>query len=112
LTRTHYTLDDIGGELPERALLSFLRRLPAESETVSELSQLGGWSRTEMLLARICEGIEVLAWLTANGGKPKSKQTERPKRIVRPGVEPDERRIGRGSISISDFMDWYFGGDD
>lgn len=111
MTRTRYTLDDLCGELSERALLSFVRRLPADSETVAALSPDGGWSRTDMLLARICEGIENLIWVTACKGAKRSRLPKLPKRIPRPGVKPDERRIGREPIPISEFDDWYFGGD-
>lgn len=111
MTRTRYTLDDLGAELSERALLSFVRRLPAESETAASMSPMGGWSRTDMLLARICEGIEVLAWIEANKGAKKSRATKRPPRIERPGVEPDVKRIGHDPIPIQDFDEWYYGGD-
>lgn len=111
MTRTRYTLDDLGGELPERALLAFVRRLPAESETVAELSPMGGWTRTDMLLARICEGIETLAWIELCKGQRKSRRPPRPSRIERPGVSPDKKRIGREPIPISEFDDWYYGGE-
>lgn len=109
MTRTRYTLDDLGGELSERALLAFTRRLPAESETVAALSPDGGWSRTDMLLARLCEGIELLIWVECNKGRKRSNMSPRPPRIPRPGVEPDRRRIGREPIPISDFDEWYGG---
>lgn len=111
MTRTRYTLDDLGGELSDRALLSFMRRLPAESETMRDLSERCGWSRTDMLLARICEGVEMTLWLVHNKGLSRSKQIPKPKRIMRPGVEPDDRKIGSAPISITEFMDWYFGGE-
>ena len=111
ITRTRYTLDDVGGELPERALLAFVRRLPMESETRAALSPDCGWSRTEHLLARLCEGVEQLAWIESCKGLKKSKWPPRPKRIQRPGVEPDGKRVGRDPIPISDFDDWYYGGD-
>lgn len=112
MTRTRFTLDDLGGGLSARALLSFLGNLPPESATVaSTLGDKAGWSRVEMLLARICEGIEELAWITACKGAKKSSWPRRPERIPRPGVEPDEgRRIGRDPIPISEFDAWY-GGD-
>ncbi len=109
MTRTRFTLDDLGGELSERALVAFLRHLPPESETAAALMPDCGWSRTDMLLARICEGVEMLLWLETSRGARKGKRPQRPKRIPRPGVEPDGRRIGRGGIPISDFDSWYGG---
>ena len=112
MTRTRFTLDDLGGELPEQALVAFAKHLPPESDTMATLApDKCGWSRTDMLLARICEGIETLLWVTASKGVRKSKQPPKPKRIQRPGVEPDEKRIGRDPIPISDFDSWYEGGD-
>ena len=110
MTRTRYTLDDLGGELSERALLSFTRRLPAESETVAALSPDGGWSRTDMLLARICEGIERLTWVEMSKGTRKSRRPPMPKPIERPGVKRRDKRIGSEPVPISDFDKWY-GGD-
>lgn len=111
MTRTRYTLEDLGGELPETALAAFVRHLPAESATMAALSPDCGWSRTDMLLARICEGIEMLTWLEACKGQKRSKRPPKPKRIPRPGVKPDEKRIGRDPIPISDFEEWYYGGE-
>lgn len=111
MCRTRFTLEDIGGELSERALLSFVRRLPAESETVRELVPDGGWSRTDMLLARICEGIEMLSWITMCRGLKRSKWPQRPEPIARPGVKSETKRVGHGPIPISDFDKWYYGGE-
>ena len=111
MTRTRYSLDDLGGELSERMLLSFTRRLPAESETVAALSPDGGWSRTEMLLARLCEGVEMLIWVDVCKGLKRSQMPPRPDRIERPGVKSDRKRIGRDPIPVSEFDEWYNGGD-
>ena len=109
MTRTRFTLDDLGGELSEGALAAFLLHLPPDSETAAAMMPDCGWSRTDMLLARICEGIETLLWVTASRGVRKSRRPPRPKRIPRPGVKPDGRRVGRGAIPISDFDEWYGG---
>lgn len=111
MTRTRYTLDDLGGSLSERSLVSFLTHLPPESATVREAApDVGGWSRTDMLLARLVEGVEQLLWVTMCRGVKKSKWPPRPERIVRPGVSDNKRRIGRDPIPIEDFDEWY-GGD-
>jgi len=111
MTSTRFTLDDLGGALSERALSAFLGHLPPDSATMAEvMGDSGGWSRTDMLLARICEGIEELAWIVACKGVRKSKWPDRPKRIPRPGVDTDGgRRIGRDPIPISEFDEWYGG---
>jgi len=112
MTRTRFTLDDLGGGLSARALLAFLRHLPPESASCAEIDGAdGGWSRSDMLLARTCEAVEALLWVTACKGARRSSWPKRPERIARPGVSPDEgRRIGRDPIPISEFDSWY-GGD-
>jgi len=114
MTRTRFTLDDLGGGLSARALLAFLEHLPPESASYAAIhGDMGGWSRTDMLLARICEAVESIAWMTACKGAKRSQRPPRPKRIVRPGVKDDgEKRIGREPIPISDFDEWYGGGGD
>ena len=113
MTRTRFTLDDLGGELSARALLAFLAHLPPESASYAAIhGDLGGWSRTDMLLARICEAVESIAWMEACRGAKKSQMPKRPPRIVRPGVKDDSvKRIGSDPIPISDFDEWYGGVD-
>lgn len=112
MTHTRFTFDDLGGELSARALLAFLGNLPPDSAYMAaKLGDRAGWSRTDMLLARICEGIEEQTWVIACKGEKKSKWPKRPERIPRPGVEPDGgRHIGKDPIPISEFDEWY-GGD-
>lgn len=109
MTRTRFTLDDLGGGLSARALLAFLRHLPSESASVGAVGGQDGWSRTDMLLARLCEGVEELLWVTVAKGQPRSRWPRRPERIQRPGVEPEGRHIGKDPIPISEFDKWYGG---
>ena len=113
MTRTRFTLDDLGGELSARALLAFLSHLPPESASFASINgDLGGWSRTDMLLARICEAVESVCWMESNRGRKKSQTSPKPKRIVRPGVKDDGvKRIGSKPIPIEDFDEWYGGVD-
>ena len=111
MTRTRFTLDDLGGELSARALLAFLAHLPPESASYASIhGDMGGWSRTDMLLARICEAVESAAWTVANKGLKRSQMSPKPRRIVRPGVKDDGvKRIGKNPIPIEDFDEWYGG---
>ena len=109
---TRFTLDDLGGDLSEAALLSFSGHLPMEAALVAEMDELGGWSRTEQLLARLVEAVEMLDWHTLCRGLKRSQWPPRPRRIPRPGVDPYEgRRIGKEPIPIEDFNEWYYGGE-
>lgn len=109
---TRFTLDDLGGDLSEAALLSFSTHLPMEAALVAEVDEMGGWSRTEHLLARLIEAVELLDWHFVCKGVKKSKWPSPPKPITRPGVKESEgRRIGKEPIPIASFDEWYYGGD-
>ena len=111
MTRTRYLLRDIGGALPEGALLAFVRHLPPDSALKCEIDPDNVWLsgiHSDMLLAAIADqlaGFEY-AYLKANGAKPR-----KPKPIPRPGVSDGTQRIGREAIDIAQFNDWYYGGD-
>lgn len=108
---TRFTLDDLGGALSEAALLSFATHSPMESAVAAEVDELGGWSRTDQLLARLCEAVESFDWHYACAHAKKGRRPPRPRRIPRPGVQDDVKRIGKDPIPISTFDDWYYGGD-
>jgi len=108
---TRFTLDDLGGDLSERALLSFAAHAPMESALFAEMDELGGWSRTEQLLARLVEAVELFDWHFVCKGVKNSRWPEAPKRIPRPGVDDESNRhIGSEPIAISSFDEWYYGG--
>ena len=110
MTRTRWTLDDLGEGLSERALLSFMKHLPPESATMHAVEpDMGGWSRTDMLLARICEAIEQLLWVEVSKSTKKSRRPKMPERIQRPGVASEKKKVGRDGIPIEDFDLWYGG---
>ena len=108
---TRFTLDDMGGDLTENALMSFIAHLPLESALIAEMDERGGWSRTEQLLARLIEAVEMLDWHFCCKGLKKTKWPKPPTRIPRPGVDDEpETRIGKEPIPIHDFDSWYYGG--
>ena len=113
MTRTRFTLADVGGALSNGALLAFCRHLPGDSATAMELDPQAQWTLVPMLLARISDDLQQLVWLYACAHTPKGRRRPaQPRPIPRPGVAPDEgRRIGRGAIPIGSFDDWYYGGE-
>lgn len=112
MTRTRYLLRDIGGALPEGALLSFVKHLPPDSALKREMDPDNLWLsgiHNDMLLAAIHDELAAFMhiYLRSHGAKSK-----RPKPIPRPGVSDGMQHVGSDPIPIGDFDDWYYGGDE
>lgn len=114
MTLARLTLDDIGGGLSCRALVAFVRNLPAGSALARETrdAELWAWSQpamTNQLLAALVDELRMAewAWARSNG----ARGARRPRPIPRPGVKDDSvRRIGSDPIPISEFEDFWNGG--
>lgn len=111
MTKTRYLLRDVGTLLPEGALLSFVRHLPPDSALMRELDPDMAWltgEKVPLLLASICDQLSWLQYtiVKANGGKP-----TKPRPIPRPGVKDNAQTVGSAPIPISEFDEWYYGGD-
>ena len=107
MTRTGRTLSEYidMGAAGMVALLSFINYLPMDSQlrqAMDPQDEVGEWSttkKTNMILADLFD-----VFVSANTKKGhKAKQYPRPKQ---------KRKIGRGAVPISEFWDWWNGGDD
>ena len=107
MTRTGRTLSEYidMGAAGMVALLSFINYLPMDSQlrqAMDPQDEVGEWSttkKTNMILADLFD-----VFVSANTQKGhKAKQYPRPKQ---------KRKIGSGAIPISEFWDWWNGGDD
>ena len=107
MTRTGRTLSEYidMGAAGMVALLSFINYLPPDSQlrqAMDPQDEVGEWStvkKTNIILADIFD-----VFVSANTKKGhKAKQYPRPKQ---------KRKIGSGAIPISEFWDWWNGGDD
>lgn len=107
MTRTGRTLSEYidMGAAGMVALLSFINYLPMDSQlrqAMDPQDEVGEWStvkKTNIILADIFD-----VFVSANAKKGhKAKQYPRPKQ---------KRKIGSGAIPISEFWDWWNGGDD
>lgn len=58
------------------------------------------WSTTDYLLADVYDGVNAVAWLTANKDVPKNKQSEQPKPYPRPGVESRPKKTITGAALL------------
>ena len=106
MTRTGRTLSEYinMGAAGMVALLSFINYLPPDSQlrqTMDPQDEVGEWStvkKTNIILADIFD-----VFVSANTKKGhKAKQYPRPKQ---------KKRIGSGAIPISEFWDWWNGGE-
>ena len=107
MTRTGRTLSEYMemGAAGKVALLSFINYLPPDSQlrqAMDPQDEVGEWStvkKTNIILADLFD-----VFVSANTKKGhKAKQYPRPKQ---------KKRIGSGAIPISEFWDWWNGGDD
>lgn len=107
MTRTGRTLSEYidMGAAGMVALLSFINYLPMDSQlrqAMDPQDEVGEWSttkKTNMILADLFD-----VFVSANTKKGhKAKQYPRPKQ---------KRKIGSDAIPISEFWDWWNGGDD
>lgn len=121
MTRTRFTLSDLGGGLPARALLAFVSHLPPDSATCREVrgdsEDEVRWqepSLVPMLLAEIADTAHYVSWEVAQANSKTDLRSRKPRPIERPGVvtDGDIRTYGSGAIPVSDFDDWWNGGTD
>lgn len=119
MTMTRYTLDDLGGALSPRALLHFVRQLPAGSRTWEATHpgrrQESAWARqdgVQMLLADIADSLHAISWEVAQAHSKRDLRAERPRPIPRPGVKESRKVYGHGAIPVSEFDKWWNGGRD
>ncbi len=103
MTRTPYTLADVGASLPWDALVSFIRHLPSLSETCAELypekAQRAWWLANAPAL-ELADLYDLMA-------KAHSKKGARPKRYPRPFDDKEKQGYGKDPIPVSQFDDWW-----
>ena len=109
LTRTSYTINDIGGALSWESLRSFIKHLGTDSALARDLGKSTGWEstlETNVILADIYDLLQVInnnLVAFASGGKTKKKVKPYP----RPGKgEDNERKIGKGALPVAELREW------
>lgn len=114
MTRTRFTLDDLGTGLRASSLISFIRHLTPDSALRREQDPDLLWTGPELvpqLLAKIADSLEMMRWqhLQANT----KRHVKVPEPIPRPWAKRagGERRIGKGAIPVDGFDDWYYSGE-
>lgn len=107
MTRTGRTLSEYidMGAAGMVALLSFINYLPMDSQlrqAMDPQDEVGEWSTTKKTNIILADLFDVFVSANTRKGH-KAKQYPRPKQ---------KRKIGSDAIPISEFWDWWNGGDD
>ena len=107
MTRTGRTLSEYidMGAAGMVALLSFINYLPMDSQlrqAMDPQDEVGEWSTTKKTNMILADLFDVFVSAHTKKGH-KAKQYPRPKQ---------KRKIGSDAIPISEFWDWWNGGDD
>lgn len=108
ITRTAYTLDDVGGRLSWSALSSFIKNLDTGSALAKDLDKTTGWENTlqaNIILADIYDLLQVtnsLLIAMATQGKKRKKITPYP----RPGKDRNTRKLGKGAMPLNALSKW------
>ena len=110
LTKTRFSLDDVGGELSWFALSSFIQNLDTNSALARELNKSTGWETTLQTNVTLADIYDLLQVINANlvsvgGGKPK-----RVKPYPRPFRKDDStKKIGKDPLPFDKLKEWIKG---
>jgi len=109
LTKTGYTLDDIGGTLSWSSLDSFISNLKSDSALARDLGNATGWEdtvKTNAILADIYDLLQIVnANLCLHISKGKKKVRVKP--YPRPGMSEDKHKLGKGALkSVESLRKW------
>lgn len=106
MTRAGIRLRDVPRTIGWSGLIVFLQHVPPDSATMrAEHPEMGGWTRTEVMLADVFDAVQCLRWqLAATFARTKPRE---PDKYPRPWDEGNTRRIGAGAIPVSKFWDWW-----
>ena len=97
-------------------LVNFAKHLPETSATFranhKDMYMFASELQQSSILADIYDSFQNMLYMFSysRGGKPK-----KPQRFPRPWTDNNDtasKRIGSDAIPISEFNDWYYGGDD
>lgn len=108
LTKTKYSLDDVGGELSWFALSSFIENLDTDSALARDLKKSTGWEKTIQTNVILADIYDLLQAINTNlcriGG---SKQHKQIKPYPRPfGKDNNIKKIGKDPLPYNELKDW------
>lgn len=74
---------------------------PTSAIVAAQHPQAAIWGLQEHLLAAVLDAVRVANWQ-----RGRAKRSEYPQPIPRPGVEPDQQKIGAEPIPMDEMTDW------
>ena len=118
MSRTAYTLRDLGGRLSWASMAHFVQWLPPGSATSRATNpDVDVWASGDMtaaVVADLIDAVNMLRYEWALGNTPKGRRRpKRPKRYPRPWAKDDDaggQRYGRDPIPVSQFDAWWESG--
>lgn len=109
MTRTNYTLDDVGGVLSWSSLASFVKYLGTDSALAQDLGKSTGWEtqvKTNAILADLYDLLAVFNVNFINQNNKHKKKNIKP--YPRPGRDNDnKRKLGKGALPLNEWREWY-----
>ena len=109
MTRTNYTLNDIGGALSWGSAYAFIKNLRGNSALARDLGQATGWEdtlQTNSILADIYDLLQVIHADIVNWAMHGKKRIKI-KPYPRPGRDDDKkRRLGKGAMPLDELREW------
>jgi len=111
LTKTRYSLDDLGGELSWFALSSFIQNLDTDSALARELKKSTGWESTLQTNVILADIFDLLSAINYNLCGINGKQHKKPKPYPRPFGKGDDntRKIGKDPLPFDQLKEWIKG---
>lgn len=107
MTRTCYTLDDVGGALSWSSLYSFIKYLDTNSALARDLGKSTGWESTLKTNAILADLYDLLQAINANLVKLGGGKTKNIKPYPRPGKdENNTTKIGKGALPVDELHAW------
>ena len=107
ITRTRYTIEDVGGALQWSTLRAFIHFLGPDSAVARDAQKSTGWETQLKTNAILADIYDVLSAINANLIQVGSKGRKRVKvtPYPRPGTDK-ARKIGKGALPIDDLREW------
>ena len=111
LTKTRFSLDDVGGELSWFALSSFIQNLDTDSALARELKKSTGWEHTLKTNAILADIYDLLQAINANLVQVGGGNAKKIKPYPRPFGKDNHttKKIGKAPLPFNQLREWIKG---